>query len=255
MNLLSTPMRYLRRGASLCLVAVALPLGANAVVYSQKELPKAYWQADCSSTGRLPAPDAHKPAMVRIFAARTGRWKGIFAVHTWIVVKDRNGSSYQRFEKVGWGTPLRVNAYAPDARWYSNDYETVYAADGAEAEKLIPAIQAAVAAYPYRNYGDYRIWPGPNSNTFTACVVALVPELNAALPATAIGKDYPCGASWIGLTPSHTGIRLSLAGFAGFNIGWIEGLELNILGTTLGVDIRRPALKLPGIGRIGMAAT
>jgi hypothetical protein len=25
------------------------------------------------------------------------------------------------------------------------------------------------------------------------------------------------------------------------------------LGTALGVDIRRPALKLPGLGRIGMA--
>jgi hypothetical protein len=34
--------------------------------------------------------------------------------------------------------------------------------------------------------------------------------------------------------------------------GWDEGLELNLLGLTFGVDVRRPALKLPAIGRLGM---
>ena len=34
----------------------------------------------------------------------------------------------------------------------------------------------------------------------------------------------------------------------------IEGLELNLLGLTIGVDLLRPALKLPGIGRIGLPA-
>ena len=74
------------------------------------------------------------------------------------------------------------------------------------------------------------------------------------MPPTAIGKDYPCGRNWFGRTPSGTGIRLSLAGYLGLSIGWVEGLEFHVLGTTLGVDIRRPALKLPGIGRLGMAA-
>jgi len=31
-----------------------------------------------------------------------------------------------------------------------------------------------------------------------------------------------------------------------------EGVELNLLGLSAGIDLRRPALKLPGIGRIGM---
>jgi hypothetical protein len=30
-----------------------------------------------------------------------------------------------------------------------------------------------------------------------------------------------------------------------------EGLEVNLLGLTFGLDINPPALKLPGIGRIG----
>ena len=40
----------------------------------------------------------------------------------------------------------------------------------------------------------------------------------------------------------------------GQTIGWVEGVEINFLGAVLGLDIRRPALKLPGIGRLGIAA-
>jgi hypothetical protein len=32
-----------------------------------------------------------------------------------------------------------------------------------------------------------------------------------------------------------------------------EGIELNVLGLAFGIDFLRPALKLPGIGRVGMA--
>ncbi len=35
--------------------------------------------------------------------------------------------------------------------------------------------------------------------------------------------------------------------------GWVQGLQFNILGDVSGVDFRRPTLKLPGFGRIGLA--
>ena len=44
----------------------------------------------------------------------------------------------------------------------------------------------------------------------------------------------------------------TMFGLAGLLVGWEEGLELNLLGLTVGVDLTRPALKLPGIGRLGM---
>ena len=247
------PRGFLRRIAVATLAMVVLPLCAHAVYRVQQGGPSSYWEADWSSSGQLPRAVDSPAAMVRVYAARTGRWKGIFAVHTWIVVKDRNGTAYQRFDKVGWGSPLRVNAYAADGRWYSNKPYTVYAADGKNAEQLIPAIRAAVRAYPYRKYGDYGLWPGPNSNTFTACVLAAVPQLRATLPPTAIGKDYPCNGRWFSLRRTGKGFRLSLGGLAGINAGWIDGLEINALGAIIGLDIRRPALKLPGFGRIGMA--
>jgi hypothetical protein len=32
-----------------------------------------------------------------------------------------------------------------------------------------------------------------------------------------------------------------------------EGIEVNLLGLNFGIDFKSPALKLPGIGRLGLA--
>lgn len=228
-----------------------LPLAVYAATH-YGAWPQSWAAADWSSAKILP-PAVQKPeATVRIYAARTGRWKSIFAVHSWIVLKDAGASSYERYDKVGWGTPIRRNNYAPDARWFGNEPELVFAADGAAAEALLPKMRAAIAAYAYRGPGDYRAWPGPNSNTFVAFVVAQVPELAVALPPTAIGKDFPADGAWFGLTPSRTGVKLNLGGYFGVALGWVEGIEINVLGAVAGLDVRRPGLKLPGFGRLGM---
>ena len=36
-------------------------------------------------------------------------------------------------------------------------------------------------------------------------------------------------------------------------VGGEEGLELNVLSLTFGVDVKRPALKLPVVGRLGFS--
>jgi len=56
------------------------------------------------------------------------------------------------------------------------------------------------------------------------------------------------------LTPSATGIQVSVNGLFGITVGRVEGVELNLLGLVAGLDLRRPALKLPGLGRIGLGA-
>jgi hypothetical protein len=35
-------------------------------------------------------------------------------------------------------------------------------------------------------------------------------------------------------------------------LGWVEGIEVNLLGGVVGIDVRRPAIKLPALGRLGM---
>jgi len=67
------------------------------------------------------------------------------------------------------------------------------------------------------NIGDYRVWPGPNSNTFVAAIIAAVSGMRAALPSTAICKDFPFDRRWIGWTPSRTGIRVNLRGYLSFS--------------------------------------
>jgi hypothetical protein len=56
---------------------------------------------------------------------------------------------------------------------------------------MIKDVEAAVKAYPYSH--NYTVWPGPNSNTFTAHVARAVPDLRLDLPPTAVSKDYILG--------------------------------------------------------------
>ena len=152
---------------------------------------------------------------------------------------------------VGWGSPVRTNNWPPDGRWYGSTPVALADISGTQAARLIPKIKAAIAAYGYRHAGDYRVWPGPNSNSFTAAVLRAVPELGVSLPPNAVGRDFRDGV-YAGLTDSGTGVELNLHGLAAVKLGWVEGVELDLLGLVAGLDLRRPALKLPGYGRIGL---
>jgi len=124
-------------------------------------------------------------------------------------------------------------------------------ARGEGVDALVAKVEAAVKSYPYPQ--TYRTWPGPNSNTFMAWIGREVPELRLHLPPTAVGKDYLPGGAPAGLTPAGRGAQLSLLGLAGVLAGVDEGVEVNVLGLTFGVDLLAPALKLPIAGRLGVS--
>jgi hypothetical protein len=237
------------------LFLILAPLLASTAKYLAGDR-RGNWQtADRSSAGLLPTPNGHPEALIRVYAARTVRWRGIFAVHSWIVLKDRGAGHFNRYDYTAWGDPVRIDGFAPDGRWFGAMPQLIAGVDGEAAEKLIPKIRDVVANYKFRADGDYSAWPGPNSNTFVQAVLDAVPQLKAVLPPTAIGKDYPYRGEWIGLTPSGTGVFVSLGGYLGLTVGWLEGIEFNFFGGVLGLDFRRPALKFPGIGRLGFAPT
>ena len=227
------------------------PLAVHAALYASKERPGSYRDADWSSVGMLPAASADREARLLIFTGRTGRWKGIFAVHSWVVFKPADATAWSRYDVVGWGQPVRSNGWAPDGRWFGDSPRVLVDVRGAEADALIPKVKAAIAEYNYSNFGDYRMWPGPNSNTFTATVLRAVPELETTLPPNALGKDFRA-YPYAGLTDSRTGVEASLWGLLGVKVAWVEGVELNFLGLVAGLDLRHPAVKLPGFGRLGI---
>ena len=49
-----------------------------------------------------------------------------------------------------------------------------------------------------------------------------------------------------------TGYQVSLYGLAGLLVARDEGVELDLLGLDLGIDLARPGIKLPGVGWLGV---
>ncbi len=218
--------------------------------------PYKHWSvARWDSTGLAPDPATTPEPVVQVYAARTWGWKGIFAVHSWIILKRRGAPRYDRYEVVGWGVgrgapAIRRNMREPDGFWAGNRPRLLLERRGPGVELLIDQIEAAIASYPYRQ--EYRTWPGPNSNTFIAHIARSVPALGLELPPMAIGKDYLNNGSLLATTPSGTGLQFSLFGLFGIAIARAEGLEINLLGLTIGIDPLGLAIKLPGIGRLGL---
>src|SRR6266436_665769 len=246
------PMGNFGRKISLTLSVVFLaPVATKAVLWSFEE-PR-YWQtARWSSAGILPEAASDPQARIVVFAARTAGWRGILAVHTWIVVKAAGADAYTRYEVTGFGRPLRINGRPPDGYWLGDRPRIVADIRGTPAAAAIPKIEAAITAYPYTEYGDYRMWPGPNSNTFVATVLRAAPELEIAMPPEAIGKDYRIDGAWLGRTASRTGVEAGLYGLLGLKVGMVEGIELNVLSLVAGLDALHPALKIPAFGRIDL---
>jgi Protein of unknown function (DUF3750) len=191
-------------------------------------------------------------AVVQVWGARTLGAKGIFGVHTWVAVKPEGAAEFTIYEVVGWrlrwsDSALVIRNRAPDS-WFGAPGELYAEKRGAGVEELIRRIDKAAHEYPFAK--TYSLWPGPNSNTFTAWIARAVPELETDLPATAIGKDY-IGSDLISSAPSGRGFQFSLRGLLGVAASGVDGLELNILSLNFGVS--PSGIKLPLLGRIGAA--
>lgn len=236
-------------------VILAGPLAA--IAFGLVDVSRPWYVGHRDPAGLAPSPAALRDAIVQVYAARTLGWRGAFGLHTWVAIKPRDGEAYTVYEVIGWrkyrGLPVFVaHNRDPDGYWFGNRPWILAELRGAEAEAAIPRVLEAIGSYPHKD--NYRMWPGPNSNSFTAHVGRNVPELGMDLPATALGKDYLGLTRIFAHSPSGTGYQVSLFGALGVLAARKEGLEVNFLGFTFGVHPSGPALKLPGLGRIGPSA-
>ncbi|WP_425405634.1 DUF3750 domain-containing protein [Hwanghaeella sp.] len=213
------------------------------------------WRTASRAPANLaPDPIENKQAIVQVYAARAFSWRGAFGVHTWIAVKPTEASQYTVYHILGWrtrysGNGLVITHDRPDRRWFGAEPELLVQLEGDGVDEIIGRIDTAARRYPYA--GEYGLWPGPNSNTFTSWVARHVPELRLDLPPTAIGKDYLGHDSFFEPAVSGTGYQASLFGLVGLTVALEEGMEINLAGLTFGVDPNDLNLKLPGIGRVG----
>lgn len=213
-------------------------------------------RASRESAGLAPSPETKREAVVQVYGARTFGWRGVFAIHTWISVKPEGAREYTTYEVIGWyarrngGRALVVHKNGPDRYWFGARPEIFADLRGEKAARAIPSIEKAVAAYPHAD--GYRTFPGPNSNSFVAYVARAVPELALDLPPTAIGKDFLANGALIAAPPSGSGLQLSLFGLVGVIVSAEEGLEFNLLGLAFGIDPKGLALRLPGVGMVGL---
>ena len=208
------------------------------------------------SAGIAPDPvQLAEVAIVQVFAASTFGWRGLFAVHPWIIFKRSGESAFTRYDVIGWrGMDVVQRNYAlPDGLWYGAQPKLLVDHRGEGVDAMIGEIEKAIKNYPYSD--TYRSYPGPNSNTFLAHIGREVPALRLDLPANAIGKDYRLLSDPLGLSPTGRGLQFSLLGLFGLSVGIEEGIEMNILGLDFGLDFNSLGLRLPFIGRLGMDDT
>jgi hypothetical protein len=211
---------------------------------------------DVAVVGLAPGPESNQESIVQLYAARSYEpLSRAVSVHTWLAFRRGGEDKYtvyeaHRFRPHLTGRSVRVcQKFYPDRRWHGAEPILLFEVMGPSAERAIAHILQATSAFPDR----YRLWPGPNSNTFIAELARQTDELQVDLPPTAIGKDYLVGGRIFGPAPSGTGWQVSLWGLLGLLIAREEGIEVNLLGAVFGLDFSPPALKLPIVGRLGFA--
>ncbi len=149
--------------------------------------------ASRESAGIAPDPAETREAVLHVYGADTWGWRGWFAIHTWIAAKRTGEEAYTIYEVIGWrasrGIPVvRVARDLPDRHWFGARPRLLKEHRGEGVDTLIDAVERAVRDYPWPT--QYKVFPGPNSNTFIAWIGRQVPELGLDLPFSAIGSGY-----------------------------------------------------------------
>ncbi len=169
------------------------------VVISLASLWVTSWALEPQPLAAAMAPDPlrHQDAIIQVYGADVWGFRGNFAIHTWIATKARGAADYQIYQVIGWRlrrgrSVVSISAGNPARPWYGSPAILLHDIRGAEAQALIDQVHDAALSYPFAR--EYKMLPGPNSNSFTAWIGLEVPHLMLDLPAKAIGQSWMKGA-------------------------------------------------------------
>ena len=229
-------------------------IGPGWVYYTGDIDLKLPWYAFTNSESKINLDSVEtNQAVVRIYAARAYNWRGLFAVHPWLLIKEKGLDNFQRIEILGWRQgslgKISIKNGGLDSNWFGNPAELVHELSGRQAEIAIPKIYQLIKDYPYKE--DYKAYPGPNSNTFMSYIVENTNEIVTTLPPLAIGQRYPIEGKIISWSTDPIKFQISLWGHFGFVIGQNEGVRFFLFGVEWGINPWLFKIVIPGIGVIG----
>ncbi len=149
--------------------------------------------ASRESAGIAPDPAETREAVLQVYGADAWGWRGLFAVHTWLAAKRTGEEAYTVYDVVGWrarsGQPVvGIRKDIPDRYWYGARPELLIEHRGEGVDRLIQEVDEAARSYPWAT--TYKVFPGPNSNTFIAWIAKEVPDMDLDMPFRAIGSGY-----------------------------------------------------------------
>lgn len=202
--------------------------------------------AGCVAFQRPLAMPDNSETTVALFSGALGRPMDGIARHPWFAVRKKGEARWRVYEVGGGGELDEASQNHPyldpmlHGLWRG--------ADGERAAECVGRVGPEVKQQIER---DYIFYPGPNSNTFGDVVLRRC-KLAASLPSTAVGKDWR-GVFGVGITSERTGVQIETP-VLGLKIGLKEGIELHVIGLSIGIDFWPPAIIVPvGPGRIGFA--
>lgn len=145
------------------------------------------------SSGLAPLATTTAEPVLQFYRASVYGWRGLLADHTWISAKPAGASEYTVYQVIGWrrnrGLPVvSIERGIPDRYWWGSEPQIISDFRGEGVDALIDEVDRAARSYPYAD--EYVMWPGPNSNSFTAWVALEVSDLELELPWRAIGKNW-----------------------------------------------------------------
>lgn len=189
---------------------------------------------------------ANDQTVVALFSGGLPHPMDGIARHPWFAVRKRGESQWRVYEVGGGGSLDDPSRNEPYVEPILHGLWTGARGDEAAAcvERVGPEVKARIER-------DYVFYPGPNSNTFGDVVLRRC-KLAASLPSTSVGKDWR-GLVGAGVTSERTGVQVETP-VLGLKLGLKEGVEVHVIGLSIGIDLWPPAIILPlGPGRLGFA--
>jgi hypothetical protein len=203
--------------------------------------------AGCIVAPRSLVPPANDETTVALLSGTLGHPMDGIARHPWFAVRKQGETEWRIYEVGGGGTEED-----PFRKHHSYGTPILHGVwRGAEADSAAVCIEREGPKAKDYIESHYIFYPGPNSNTF-GDVVLRACGLHASLPSTSVGKDWR-GWFGIGVSSEGTGFQIDTP-VLGMKLGLKEGIEIHVIGLSIGIDLWPPAIILPlGPGRLGFA--